>query len=83
MAFGLPVARPLLVVITVGIIVALLVYWYRERQIHSALGHTGLYLLIVGALSNAYDRIVQGYVVDFISIPYFAICNVADILISV
>lgn len=40
-------------------------------------------LVISGALCHGYERIVNGYVVDFISVKYFAIFNFADIFISV
>jgi signal peptidase II len=36
-----------------------------------------------GAISNAYDRGVQGSVVDFIQVPHYPIFNVADSAISV
>ena len=44
--------------------------------------------LLGGALGNLLDRLVRepgfgrGYVVDFISFPYFAIFNVADIAVT-
>ena len=46
----------------------------------------GLSLVIGGALGNLYDRIVHGYVVDFISVHgwgyYFPAFNIADVAIS-
>ena len=42
----------------------------------------GLAMILGGAIGNLYDRLVHGYVVDFISLHagnwYFATCNIAD-----
>jgi signal peptidase II len=66
------------------IIVGLLFYYTRyeypknSRYIDIAYG-----FIFSGALSHTYERIFVGYVVDFISVKYFAILNFADIFISV
>ena len=43
-------------------------------------------LVLGGALGNLYDRVVHGYVIDFISLHYgeyyFAVFNLADVAIS-
>ena len=43
----------------------------------------GLWLVAAGGLGNIYDRLVYGYVVDFIEVLFmdFAIFNVADICV--
>ena len=47
---------------------------------------TALALILGGALGNLYDRVMTGYVVDFISVYAghwrFAIFNVADAAVS-
>ena len=43
--------------------------WYRQVLIGMILG---------GALSNGVDRLVQGYVVDFIDFHWWPVFNVAD-----
>jgi signal peptidase II len=43
--------------------------WYRQVLIGMILG---------GALSNGVDRLVQGYVVDFIDFHFWPVFNVAD-----
>lgn len=44
-----------------------------------------LAMIISGALGNFYDRLIQGYVVDFIEFAFvkFPVFNVADILVTV
>jgi signal peptidase II len=41
-----------------------------------------LLLIFAGAISNLYDRVAFGYVVDYLSIAYFSVLNIADILIT-
>ena len=39
-------------------------------------------LILVGAIGNIIDRLVWGYVIDYIDVNYF-VCNLADIFIFV
>ncbi|MFC1627329.1 signal peptidase II [Patescibacteria group bacterium] len=40
----------------------------------------GLWLIILGGMSNVFDRIVYGYVIDWIHSP-ISVFNVADVMI--
>ena len=42
-------------------------------------------MIITGAIGNFYDRLFQGYVVDFIEFAFvdFPVFNVADIFVTV
>jgi signal peptidase II len=40
-------------------------------------------VLLGGALGNLFDRVVRGYVVDFIHIHYWPVFNVADVAITI
>ena len=42
---------------------------------------TALALLLAGAAGNYLDRVVRGYVVDFIHVPHWPVFNVADALV--
>ena len=42
-----------------------------------------LLLVLAGALGNYIDRLVRGYVVDFIHVSHWPVFNVADILVCV
>jgi signal peptidase II len=48
----------------------------------SSYAQVGYGLVAGGALGNVVDRAIHGYVVDFISIPYFWIFNVGDACIT-
>lgn len=82
-AFGFPLKWIPLLVITFVLILSLI--WYFTKYFESCMTYerAGLALIICGALWNAYDRFVHQSVIDFISLKYFAIFNVADIVISV
>ena len=43
----------------------------------------GSRLLLIGALGNLLDRVVHGFVIDFISVGRFPVFNIADICITV
>ena len=88
-AFGLfandsEVGRWLLVALTGGIsIVLLTLLWQAASKIEMAAAA----LMVGGAVGNIYDRVLYGYVVDFIDAHWQGVhwpaFNVADIAISV
>lgn len=82
-AFSLPIQWLTLQILTLVLIIAIIIYYSNtERRKKSRLLDTGYALLLSGAISHGYERIVTGYVIDFIAIKYFAVFNIADIFIS-
>jgi signal peptidase II len=82
-AMGLFGDRPaLLVALAVG---ALAILWYllRSTLAHSPLAQAGFGFVAGGALGNVTDRVVHGYVIDFLSVPHFYVFNVADAAIAI
>ncbi len=72
----------------VAVVVSLvLVYLLKQMQRHEVWSAIALALVLGGAVGNLYDRVVQGYVIDFISVHYrqyyFPAFNVADSAITV
>lgn len=55
--------------------------WRHRFREATALEQTAFALLLGGALGNVTDRMVRGYVVDFIHLHYWPVFNVADIAI--
>lgn len=66
-------------VFTIIAIAGLVYAAYRFRR--DKILFFSLLVAIAGAIGNLYDRVVFGYVRDFIDVPFFAIFNVADIFI--
>lgn len=64
-----------------------IVWWLRSLPAGKAFLATGLALILGGALGNLVDRLVLGYVVDFLSVHwgphYFPAFNLADSAITV
>jgi signal peptidase II len=82
-AMGLFGDRPaLLVALAVGAL-ALLWYLLRTTLAASPLAQVGFGLVAGGALGNVTDRLVHGYVIDFIAVPHFYVFNVADAAITI
>ncbi|RMF18714.1 MAG: lipoprotein signal peptidase [Gammaproteobacteria bacterium] len=73
------------VVLAVGISV-MLVVWLARLPRHDRWMAVALSLVLGGALGNLYDRVLHGYVVDFIHLYYdkyhFPAFNIADMAIT-
>lgn len=79
-------SAPLLALLSIGVILALLIYHERERHPRVTPLTVGAGLLIGGAIGNLIDRLAFGYVLDFIDIGVgslrFWTFNIADAGIS-
>ncbi len=60
------------------IVVTAIIYYYRQLPEKLWLMRVALGLQMGGAVGNALDRIMHGYVVDFLHVHHFPIFNVAD-----
>ena len=80
-AFSLPLAGRALVVLLIliawGLILLALSYWFNRQYDKAA----SLFLIILGAGSNLFDRLKYGYVVDYFDLKYFTVFNLADAMI--
>jgi len=80
-------SAPLLAVLSIGVIIALVVYHEREHVSQATPLTVGVGLLIGGAVGNLIDRLAFGYVLDFIDVGIgslrFWTFNIADAGISV
>lgn len=76
--------RWLLIAVSLVTLALLLVFFFKKTFDHRLMD-IALPLIVGGAVGNLLDRIVQGYVVDFIEVRFinFAIFNIADCGITV
>ncbi|WP_417532135.1 signal peptidase II [Marinobacter lipolyticus] len=74
------------VVLAVGVSVALVI-WLRSLKRHETWLAVAVALILGGALGNVYDRVVHGYVVDFLHFYWqdwhFPAFNLADTAITI
>ncbi len=75
-----PGKTALLFVVSAIILGFVLVTWSRRRR-SSAAEQVGYALIVAGAVGNALDRALRGFVVDFIEIHRWPVFNVADVAI--
>lgn len=85
MAFGLGSSVFRWVFVGIMVIVGVfLIYLMFNPKYNSPLFLTASALVIGGGIGNAIDRVVNGYVVDFLSLSFFPpICNIADYAITI
>lgn len=84
--FTTPYLSWFLSLLSVLSLIVILVYFLRVNSSHPKL-HTGLALVLGGAMGNLFDRLTAGYVVDFLDAHWFGhhwpTFNVADFAICV
>lgn len=84
-AFSMLSGHNLFLIFLPLVICVVLAYLLFAKKIRHPLGKTALVFLLGGAVGNLIDRVVHGFVVDFIDVRIinFAIFNVADIFVTV
>ena len=82
-AFGWRFSPAFLYPLIIFILCWLLIFWLRAWRQKDNQPVFWLGLIIIGALSNFIDRLLYGYVVDFIEVPWWSIFNLADIMIVI
>ncbi|HHW98381.1 MAG TPA: signal peptidase II [Firmicutes bacterium] len=77
-AFGLFGGNALLLAaISMGFFVCLF-FWREHLRLFGTWGRVALALIVGGALGNMYDRLVYGYVIDFVDLRWWPVFNLAD-----
>ena len=86
-AFSILLGKRVFLIVVAVLIIGVLLYYIKRNKIEKKIDIIALSFVIGGSLGNLIDRIVRGYVIDFISIKIgnynFPIFNVADILIVI
>jgi len=81
MAFSIPIHQGVIIFFSMIILLGLIQYFTLCCR-DGLYGHVwALNFIIWGAFGNVYDRIIRGFVVDYIQIGVFPIFNLADIAV--
>lgn len=87
-AFGILQGKSLLFVIIAVLVIAYIIYFLVKNPDLHLLIKISFALIIGGAIGNLIDRLVRGYVVDFIFVRFwgyydFPVFNVADMAVVI
>ena len=83
LAYGIPFPPGLAPWLTLLVMFAFGRWWWDAFRQRFAWLTTALSFTIIGAGSNLVDRIRWGAVVDYLDVTFFAVFNLADVMISV
>ena len=81
-AMGLFGTRPALLVLLALAVIGVLAFLLAGPLRHSPATQIGFGMVVGGALGNVVDRVVHGYVIDYVALPRFYVFNLADACIS-
>ncbi|HSA07534.1 MAG TPA: signal peptidase II [Candidatus Gastranaerophilales bacterium] len=76
--------KSFLLLFSVVVMIALIIYVFKNCKKLTMGSAAGIGLILGGTLGNFYDRIVYGYVIDFLKPEFinFPVFNMADIFIN-
>jgi signal peptidase II len=81
-AFSIPLPQLVIIPLTIIIIAALVIFLAQRLRCYWGLVEIGCLFIIGGALSNLYDRLQYGFVVDYLNFIWWPVFNLADVMIS-
>ncbi|MCL1830328.1 MAG: signal peptidase II [Oscillospiraceae bacterium] len=84
-SFGILQNATVLLSVVTFLVLLLLLYYIVSKRSSSRLLTISLVLITAGGIGNLYDRIVYGYVVDYIEFSFinYAVFNFADTLVNI
>ena len=83
LAFSLNFPLAILLPLSLLILAYLIFLFFKHYQKNNFRQVLGLNLIILGALSNLIDRLLAGYVIDYIKIFSWPIFNLGDLMIVI
>ena len=82
-AFGMMQNGNFLLIFVMLAIIAYIIISWRELCSYGSLVKWGAVFILAGAFGNLYDRILLGFVIDFLDFRVWPVFNVADSFITV
>lgn len=80
-AFGLPIPQPLILSITPLILIALVIWWRKNKNKTNNF-YFGVFFIFAGAISNFIDRVIFSITIDYFRV-LTSVMNLADIIIVI
>ena len=84
-AFSILVGKRIFLILIAVLVIVMLIRYIKKNNIQNKLELVSLALIIGGSLGNLMDRVVRGYVIDFLDFKLFnynfPIFNLADTII--
>jgi signal peptidase II len=83
-SFSLPLSGPILniIIILIILILILIISKLILKEKCLSLKTALLTFILFGAISNIVDRLLYGFVIDYLELKYFTVFNIADVMIS-
>lgn len=83
-AFSLPLGNQLALILSIFLVIILIFFTlYLYNRKYSSIIIIPFSFMILGAISNIFDRLQHSFVIDYLYVPWFAVFNLADAMISV
>lgn len=83
-AFSIPIPRNIIfILVCVLLLYVFYILYLQYVKYQNPLLIFSFSMILYGAVSNAYDRIVYGGVVDYVQVFVWPVFNIADVLITV
>ncbi len=85
-AFSMLLEKRIIIIVISILLISFLIYVLKKDYIlknkDSWLVNIAFGILFGGIVGNLFDRIVRGFVIDYINVSFFSIFNLADIAIT-
>ena len=85
-AFSMLLEKRIIIIVISILLISFLIYVLKKDYIlknkDTWLANIAFGILFGGIVGNLFDRIVRGFVIDYINVSFFSIFNLADIAIT-
>jgi signal peptidase II len=81
-AWGINMPYPLIIALNIALLLLIPYLAFKNLDLRKSKSQIVLVLIIGGALGNIYDRLVSGYVTDFLAVGWWPVFNLADAFLS-